>query len=357
MGLFGFVKGELVEVIDWLEADGDVLLHRFAGQSKSIKYGAQLTVRESQLALFVNEGRLADVYGPGRYPLTTETMPVMSRLHGWMHGFKSPFLSDVFFVSTRQFGALKWGTPNPVIMRDPELKQVRVRAFGTYSVRVADAPRFLRELAGTHAEIKLADVEGRLRHGIVSRFSDALAELGVSVLDLARNTTELGARLEPLLQPDFASLGLELVQFFIENASVPPEVEAMLDRVSQMNAVGDIARFAQFEAAASIRALAEKSGSGGVAGLGAEVAIGAAIGQRMAGALQPPAPAATAASPTPLLTAPGPAAAGRPPSPAGAPADREQILATLKELGALRDAGVLTPEEFQAKKAELLARL
>jgi membrane protease subunit (stomatin/prohibitin family) len=352
MGLFRFLKDEVVEIIDWVEDGSDTLIHRFEGRSKAIKYGAQLTVRESQVAIFVNEGRIADVFAPGRYPLTTENMPVLTRLNGWMHGFQSPFLCDVFFVTTRQFPGLKWGTPSPVIMRDPDLNQVRVRAFGSYTLRVADAARFFREIAGTQGGVRVQDIEEKLRHAIISRFCDGLAELGVSVLDLARSYNELGGRMRPLLQPDFDAFGLELVQFYIENASVPPEVEALLDKVTQIHAVGDINRYAKFEAASSIRTLAEKSGGGGLVGVGAQVALGAMVGQQLAEAAQVPPPVTPAAAP---VQAP----ASLPPS--GAPAapapDRQQIIALLKELGALKEAGVLTDEEFRAKKAELLAKL
>jgi membrane protease subunit (stomatin/prohibitin family) len=334
--MFNFLRDELVEIIDWLEDSQDTLLFRFPGRTKNIKYGAQLTVRESQAAIFVDEGAIADVFGPGLYPLTTENMPVLSRLRGWAHGFRSPFLCDVYFVSTRQFQAVKWGTPNPILMRDPELKQVRVRAFGSYTIRISDPAQFLREFAGTGPVVHLADLEEKLRHGIVSHFSDALAEQGISVFDLARNTIELGERLRPLLQPDFSQLGLDLLRFFVEHTTVPPEVEAMLDKATELNVIGDnLNRLTQLEMASSIRTLAANEGSGAAA-LGAQVAMGAALAQQLAAGM----PQATPST-----------------APRDEAASRAGILSTIKELASLRDAGALSEDEFQKKKAELLSRL
>ncbi len=331
MGLFDFIKNELIEIIDWVDDSSDTVIWKFPDRENNIKYNAQLIVRESQVAVFLNEGLIADVYGPGRYQLTTQNMPVLTTLRGWKYGFESPFKADVYFVSTKQFTNLKWGTQNPIIVRDPEFKQVRVRAFGAYALRVAEAGKFLKEFAGTAPIVRITDVEGQLRTAIVNKFSDAIGEAGVSVLDLARNYSEMGEKLRPLLQDDFTSYGLELTKFYIENTSLPPEVEAFLDKTTQMNMAGDMGRFQQFQAGMAIENISEQEG-----GIGGTALLMGGLGQMMGGAM-----------------APAPA-----PQPAATPKeDRAQILATLKELGELKAAGILTEEEFAAKKAELLARL
>ncbi len=331
MGLFDFIKNELIEIIDWVDDSNDTVIWKFPDRENNIKHGAQLVVRESQVAVFMNEGQIADVYGPGRYQLTTQNMPVMTTLRGWKYGFESPFKADVYFVSTRQFTNLKWGTQNPIIVRDPEFKQVRVRAFGAYALRVAEAGKFLKEFAGTAPVVRITDVEGQLRTAIVNKFSDAIGEANVSVLDLARNYSELGEKLRPLLADDFTTYGLELTKFYIENTSLPPEVEQFLDKTTQMNMAGDMARFQQFQAGMAIENISEQEG-----GIGGTALLMGGLGNMMGGAM-----------------APAPAA-----QPAAAPKeDRAQILATLKELGELKAAGILTEEEFAAKKAELLARL
>jgi membrane protease subunit (stomatin/prohibitin family) len=333
MGLFDFIKNELIEIIDWVDDSSDTVIWKFPDRENNIKYNAQLIVRESQVAVFLNEGQIADVYGPGRYQLTTQNMPVMTTLKGWKYGFESPFKADVYFVSTKQFTNLKWGTQNPIIVRDPEFKQVRVRAFGAYALRVAEAGKFLKEFAGTAPVVRITDVEGQLRTAIVNKFSDAIGEAGVSVLDLARNYSELGEKLRPLLADDFTTYGLELTKFYIENTSLPPEVEQFLDKTTQMNMAGDMARFQQFQAGMAIENISEHEG-----GIGGTALLMGGLGNMMGNAMAPAQPAAQPASAAPKE-------------------DRSQILATLKELGELKAAGILTEEEFAAKKAELLARL
>ncbi|MBF9224120.1 SPFH domain-containing protein [Hymenobacter ruricola] len=331
MGLFDFIRNELIEIIDWVDNSTDTVIWKFPDHENNLKNGAQLTVRESQVAILMDQGRIADVYGPGRYELSTANMPVLTTLRGWKYGFDSPFKVDVYFVSTKQFTNLKWGTPNPVILRDPEFKQVRIRAFGTFALRVTEAAKFLQEFAGTNSLVRISDVEGQLRSAIVNKFSDTLAEANVSVLDLARNYQELGERLRPLLQDDFGAYGLELTRFYLENASLPAEVEAFLDKTSQMNMAGDMARFQQFQAGLAVEKAAEQDGGIG----GAAVLLGG-LGNMMGNA-----------------TAPAAQAPATPP----AGADREQVMKLLRDLGQLKADGILTPEEFDAKKAELLARL
>ncbi|GAA4367310.1 SPFH domain-containing protein [Hymenobacter saemangeumensis] len=329
MGLFDFIRNELIEVIDWVDNTSDTVIWKFPDQENNIKQGAQLTVRDSQVAVLFDQGRIADVFGPGRHVLTTANLPILTTLRGWKYGFESPFKVDVYFVSTKQFTNLKWGTPNPVILRDPEFKQVRVRAFGTFALRVTEAAKFLKEFAGTQAQVRIADVEGQLRSAIVNKFSDTLAEANVSVLDLARNYQELGERLRPLLQDDFGAYGLELTRFYLENASLPPEVEAFLDKTTQINMTGDMARFQQFQAGMALEKAAGQEGGIG----GAAVLLGG-LGNMM-GSAAAPAPA---------------------PAPAAGPS-REETMKLLRELGQLKAEGILTEAEFDAKKAELLARL
>ncbi|HEX8505996.1 MAG TPA: SPFH domain-containing protein [Hymenobacter sp.] len=332
MGLFDFIRNELIEIIDWVDNSTDTVIWKFPDSENNLKNGAQLTVRESQVAILMDQGRIADVYRPGLHELTTANMPVLTTLRGWKYGFDSPFNVDVYFVSTKQFTNLKWGTPNPVILRDPEFKQVRVRAFGTFALRVTEATKFLTEFAGTNSLVRITDVEGQLRSAIVNKFSDTLAEANVSVLDLARNYQELGERLRPLLQDDFGAYGLELTRFYLENASLPAEVEAFLDKTSQMNMAGDMARFQQFQAGLAVEKAADQEGGIG----GAAVLLGG-LGNMLGNATAPAAQAA--ASPTPAGT------------------DREQVMQLLRDLGQLKADGILTAEEFDAKKAELLARL
>ncbi|HEX8328880.1 MAG TPA: SPFH domain-containing protein [Hymenobacter sp.] len=334
MGLFDFIRNELIEIIDWVDNSTDTIIWKFPDVENNIKIGAQLTVRESQVAILMDQGRIADVFGPGLHPLTTANMPVLTTLRGWKYGFDSPFKVDVYFVSTKQFTNLKWGTPNPVMLRDAEFKQVRVRAFGTFALRVTEAPKFLTEFAGTSSLVRIADVEGQLRSAIVNKFSDSLAEANVSVLDLARNYQELGERLRPLLQEDFGAYGLELTRFYLENASLPAEVEAFLDKTTQMNMAGDMARFQQFQAGLAVEKAAEQEGGVG----GAAVLLGG-LGNMLGNATAPAAQAAASPAPTP------------------AGSDREQVMQLLRDLGQLKADGILTAEEFDAKKAELLARL
>ncbi|OIN61038.1 SPFH domain-containing protein [Arsenicibacter rosenii] len=329
MGLFDFIKNEFIEVIDWVDNSTDTVIWKFPDKGNNIKYGAQLTVRESQMAVFMNEGQIADIYPPGRYQLTTQNMPVMTTLRSWKMGFESPFKADVYFVSTRQFTNLKWGTQNPIIIRDPELKQVRVRAFGVFALRVVDGGKFIKEFSGTNPVVRIGDVEDQLRSAIITNFSDSVAEASVSVYDMARNYRELGDKLLPMLQSDFSPYGLELTKFYIENTSLPPEVEAFLDKTTQMNMVGDMARFQQFQAGMAIEDAAESGGAAGTA-----ILMGG-LGNFMNNA-----------------------AASNAPQPQSAPKeDKGEVLGLLKQLGELKAAGILTEEEFAAKKAELLARL
>lgn len=281
MGVWDFVKGELIEVINWLDDSGDVIVWRFPDEDHEIKMGAKLTVRETQAAVFVNEGQIADVFSPGLYSLSTQNMPVMTTLRSWRHGFESPFKAEVYFVSLRNFLDLKWGTQNPIMLRDPELGVVRLRAFGTYGIRVADPGQFIKEVVGTLGCYTAEEIEGQLRSMLVSAFTGMVGEAKIAALDLAANYKTIGEKARETLDVDFQKYGLSLPMFVIENISVPPEVEKMLDIRSQMALAGDLNRLTQFQTAQSIPEAAKSGGAGEMIGMGA----GIAMGQQMAAAM------------------------------------------------------------------------
>ncbi|MBR9920871.1 MAG: virion core protein (lumpy skin disease virus) [Bacteroidetes bacterium] len=333
MGLFDFIKGEFIEVIDWVEQDRDTVLWKFPDKDANIKYGAKLTVRESQTAVFLDEGRIADVFEPGMFELDTQNMPVLTTLRNWDKGFKSPFKADVYFLSTRVFPDLKWGTPNPVIMRDPEFKQVRVKAFGVYSVKIKDPKAFLKEFAGTAGVLRIHEIEETLRDLVSPKFSEVLVESSISVMDLVGKYTELGDNILPVLQQDLERYGIELVKFQISSTSLPKEVEEFYDKMTNMNMVDDMKKFTNFQQANAIEKAAENPGGGAGEGIGMGMGFGMAqmmMNQKGGGEQQPQNSKAQT---------------------------REEILSTLKELGGLKESGILTDEEFEAKKKELLERL
>ncbi len=294
MALFDKIRGEFIDIVEWLDDSRDTLVWRFPRHDNEIKMGARLVVRESQTAVFVNEGRIADAFPPGTYTLETRNLPVLSTLKGWKHGFHSPFKAEVYFVSTRQFADFKWGTQNPVIVRDPEFGPVRLRAFGSYAARVTDAPALLRELAGTDPRFRTEEVEGYLRQLVMGRLPHALAGAGVPLLDLAAGQHEMGRRLAVTLTADLVSVGLAIPTFTIENVSLPEEVERALDKRSQMGIVGDLGDYARFQAA---NALEHAGGAAEGMGLG----MGIAAGRQMAESLaQSPRPSPASEGPPPL---------------------------------------------------------
>lgn len=276
-------SSQFIEVIEWLDDSGNTLIYRFPVRDQEIKNGAQLIVRESQAAVFVYEGQIADQFGPGRYTIDGGNTPILSKLGAWKYGFNSPFKSEVYFVSTKQFQDLKWGTPNPVMLRDADFGMVRLRAFGIYSIRVADPQQFLKEIAGTNAHFVTEDVEGQLKRTLVSSFSDALGESKIAALDLASNYDELGKFMRGKMNDDFKSWGLELTKFVIENISLPQEVEAAMDKRTSMGVIGDVGRYTQFQAADAMRDAAQNPSGG--AGTGAGLGAGFAVGNAMAGAM------------------------------------------------------------------------
>lgn len=285
MGFFSnMIKGQFVDVIAWTEDSADTMVYKYDMNGKEIMMGAQLTVRESQAAIFVNEGQLADVYTPGRYELSTSNMPVLTALKAWQFGFNSPFKADVYFVSTKQFLDRKWGTSNPVMMRDAEFGMIRLRAFGIYSFRVTDPAAFLREVFGTASLFTVEGVEGQIKRMLVSGLSDAIAESKIPALDLAANYEELGAKALQAINPKLASLGLQLSSFVVENISLPEEVEKAMDRRTSMGVMGDLGRYAQYQAAEAMREAANNPG--GTAGMGVGMGAGVAMGQMFTQSMQ-----------------------------------------------------------------------
>lgn len=295
MSLWNKLTGELVDIIEWLDDSNDTLVWRFPRYANEIKYGAKLVVREGQTAIFVNEGKLADVYAPGTYTLETQNMPILSTLRGWKYGFSSPFKAEVYFVSMRQFTDLKWGTQNPVMMRDAEFGAVRLRAYGTYAIRAKDPATLLRQIVGTDHRFTLDEITGQLRDLIVSHFAGIVAGSNIPVLDLASNYPKLGEFLTQKMSPEFAALGIDLTKLLVENISLPPEVEQAMDRRTSMGVVGNLQNYTQFQVANSVPDAAKNPG--GLAAAGAAIGLGAAIagqvGQAMnPGATPPPLPGA-----------------------------------------------------------------
>jgi membrane protease subunit (stomatin/prohibitin family) len=348
MALMDFIKKQFIDIIQWTESGDGTLAWRFPMAEMEIQNGASLTVRESQVAVFVNEGKVADVFGPGMYKLTTQTLPVLTYLKNWDKLFESPFKTDVYFFSTRQQIDQKWGTPQAITIRDKDFGAVRLRAFGNYSFRIGDAKLFHTEISGTRDIYTVADLDGQLRGLVLQNISNAIASSGVPFLDLAANQIEFANALSTQLQPEFAKIGIKLEAITVQNVSLPEELQKILDQKIGMGMVGnDMGKFMQYQTAQAIPKFAEgsASGGGGIAGdamgLGAGVALGQVLAQNLAQGLNPNA-AATAA-----------VAAAAPVTEISA----NDVMATLEKLGDLKTKGILTQEEFDAKKAELLKKL
>jgi excisionase family DNA binding protein len=279
MGILDFIKGELLEIIEWTDDSRDTLSWRFPDEDKAIKNGAQLIVRESQVAQFVYVGEFGDTFKPGKHTLTTDNIPVLTKIKSWPYGFNSPFKADVYFVVTRLFTGNKWGTSNPVMLRDSDFGMVRVRAFGTYDFKIVDPKTFLREVAGSDHNFRLDEFADTMRSRIVSIFTDAIATAKIPVLDVASRYTELGEALQPLINPAIvAKYGLEITSFIVENVSVPPEVEQAIDKRSSMAAVGNLNDFVKYQMG---KGLEGGTGGAGAAGTAAELAVGFGLAQQM----------------------------------------------------------------------------
>jgi excisionase family DNA binding protein len=276
MSIMNFLRGELIEIIEWTDDSRDTLSFRFPDDDKAIKNGAQLIVRESQQAQFVYLGEFGDTFGPGKHTLTTDNIPVLTRLKSWRYGLNSPFKADVYFVNIRLFTGNKWGTANPIMLRDNDLGVVRVRAFGTYDFRIVNTPLFLKEVAGSDHNFRIDEFADTMRSRIVSVFSDAIASAQVPVFDVASRYTELGEALLPLINPVVgAKYGLEIASFIVENVSVPPEVEQAVDKRSSMAAIGNLNEYVKYQMAQGM----EKGGGAG--GMATEMAVGLSIAQQI----------------------------------------------------------------------------
>lgn len=300
MGLLGWIKNQFIDVIEWLDSSNNTLVWRFPDQDQEIKNGAKLTVREGQVAIFVNEGQIGDVFPPGLYSLTTQNLPILTSLKSWKYGFNSPFKAEVYFVNTKQYMDLRWGTMNPIMMRDPDFGVVRIRAFGLYAIQVVDARTFFKELVGTDGHVTTNDVDGALKRMLVSAFTTSIASSGVPALDMAGNYEVVGARIQAKMASEFSQYGLSLRKFVIENISLPPEVEKALDTRTSMGVMGEMGRYAQFQAATAIRDAA--TSSGGTASDGIGLGAGLAMGQMMAQTIS--------ATTSQASTSTGPTAAG-----------------------------------------------
>jgi membrane protease subunit (stomatin/prohibitin family) len=347
MALMDFIKKQFIDILQWTEDGEGTLAWRYPMAEMEIQNGAALTVRESQMAVFVNEGKVADVFGPGNYKLTTQTLPVLTYLKNWDKLFESPFKSDVYFFSTRQQLDCKWGTPQPITIRDKDFGAVRLRAFGNFAFRIADPKLFHTEISGTRDMYTVADVEGQLRGLVLQNISNAIASSGIAFLDLAANQQMFAAALAKELEPAYAAIGLKLEGMTVQNVSLPEELQKILDQKIGMGMVGnDMGKFMQYQTAQAIPKFAEgASGDGGglagsAMGLGAGVALGQVLAQNLQAGLSGANPAAAAAQ----------AAAS-----AGVKAD--DVMGMLEKLGELKAKGILTDEEFSAKKAELLKKL
>ena len=290
MGIFDAIKGQFIDVVEWLDDTSDTLAYRFERQGNEIKNGARLTVRPGQEAIFVNEGTVADEFPSGSYTLETKNLPILTTLGAWKSGFNSPFKAEVYFFNLKQFTGNKWGTPAPITLRDPELGPVRMRAFGSYSLRIGHPRTLLQELVSTDGRFEAEEITEQLRAFIVQRFITWIGASGISVYDYAAKYAEIGETMRHDLQGEFAQFGLELTNVTIESIGLPPEVEAALDKRTQMNIVGDLNRYTQFQVANSVEESA-RSGGGGNAAM--EMAMGVALGNQMMNNLSAPTGAGT----------------------------------------------------------------
>jgi len=279
MGLFGRLFGEFVDVIEWTDDSSNTMVYRFERYGNEIKYGAKLIVREAQIAVFVNEGEVADVLGPGTYELETKNLPILTTLQNWQHGFQSPFKAEVYFCNARRFTDLKWGTKQPLMLRDSEFGGLRIRAFGTYGVRITDALLFIREIVGTEGVFTTDEISAQLRNLITSRFATIIGSANIPVLDMAGNYDQLGEFLTRRIAPEFGEYGLELTRILVENISLPPKVSEALDKRTSMGMTGNLDRYMQYQAGASMEAAALNPAGGASDGIG--MGVGLAMANQM----------------------------------------------------------------------------
>jgi membrane protease subunit (stomatin/prohibitin family) len=341
MSLTDFIRKQFIDVIDWVESEPGLLAYRYPMQDREIQNGGMLTVRESQLAVFVNEGKLADVFKPGLYKLTTNTLPILTYVRNWDKAFQSPFKSDVFFFTTREQLDQRWGTSQPITVRDKDYGPLRIRAFGNYSYRIRDIEPFWKRLSGTFERYTVEDLDGQLRARVMQELASFLGASAIAFVDMAANQAQFSAKLKEVLTAPFGEYGLELCSFQVESVSLPEELQERMDKAASMRIVGDLRAYTQFQTAEAIPTAA--ANPGGLAGAGAGIGAGVAIGQAMAGQM---AAVGGAAAPA--------AAAG---AAQAAAAAGEDPLALLDRLHELVGKGVLTQAEFDAKKAQLLDKI
>jgi membrane protease subunit (stomatin/prohibitin family) len=331
MALFNFIKKQFIDVIQWTESESGVLAYRYPMEGMEIQNGAQLVVRDTQSAMFANEGKVADVFEPGTHTLTTKTLPILTYLQNWDKLFESPFKSDVYFFSLREQLDQKWGTPEPITVRDKEFGVLRIRGNGNYSYRLADLKSFWTNISGTMEVYRASDLEGQLRTIVLTSISSFLAQSNVAFIDMAANQSEFSAKLKEVVAKEFRKLGLELTSFFVQSLSLPEQLQEHLDRVSSMRMVGDLNKYAQFQTADAISTAA--ANPGGVAGAGAGLGAGIAMGQMMMNNMGTNIGSSAKSSST------------------------EDPIQMLEKLSELLKKGILTQAEFDGKKAEILSKI
>ncbi|WP_294275844.1 SPFH domain-containing protein [uncultured Chryseobacterium sp.] len=328
MGIFDFITNEFIEVIEWIDHSNDTLMWKFQDKGNDIKNGAKLTVRESQVAVLMNEGEFGDTYYPGLHTLSTNNMPITTTLKSWKYLFNSPFKVDIYFVNTRQFTNLKWGTSSPIIMRDAELGQVRLRSFGNFAIKIIDPKKLITEFAGTNPYVKISQVEETLKNIIASKMAEGFAEAKITVLDLSMHFSELGDALLHVFRQEFATYGISLEKFFIESVSLPEEVERILDKKTQMNVLkGSLDDFNKMQAGIALENISENDNAGNTMGMGAGVLMTNFMNQSAQNTEN------TASK------------------------SKTELMDILKQLGELKSQGILTEEEFTLKKQEILKQL
>ena len=345
MGLMDWGKAQFLDILEWLDDSNDTMAWRFPMRGQEIQNGGKLVVRESQEAVFVNEGQFADCFKPGTHNLTTQNLPILATLKGWKYGFESPFKSDVYFLNTKLFNDLGWGTPNPIMMRDADFGMLRIRAFGIYSIRVVDSKSFLKNVVGTNGLFTVADIQEQLRKSIISKFTDALGEAKIPALDLAANYDEISDLLRQKMDPEFQTMGLECSKLFIENISLPEEVEAMMDKRTSVGMMAPVmGAYTQMQVADSIPLAAQNPG--GVAGMGMGVGLGFGMGNMMGNQM-----GQAAAQMNQGLGQMGQTV------PAAAPAAPAKTLKEeLTDLKDLFDSQLITQAEFDAQRGTILKK-
>ena len=389
MGLFSFIRGELIDVIEWPNQEDDILIWKFPRKDNEIKMGAQLTVREGQSAIFLNEGKMADVFGPGRHELTTRNMPLMTTLKSWKYGFDSPFKADIYFVNQKHFRNMKWGTRNPIPFTDPEYSIVNLRAFGSFNFRIGDAATFFKEFAGNQPDVDTAEVLDDFRSSVVTEFSSALKKSGKSINEIFLKSNDLGDDLLPILQEDFNAFGLELTKFLVENVSLPEEIQQeirdqdmelrklrksgsiqnelemqnLMGKAQLSQNVGDMDKFMKFQMASGMD---NPQGEGGQGGGGnqmqemMQMMMGMGMANNMMQNMQGSVMSGTMPNPRQQQQQQQQQQPQQQPADGdgdGGGDEQQEIMTQLKQLGELKEAGILTDEEFEAKKADLLSRL